>query len=72
MLNTYNVAESSAVEPMYYGSIVTIHKCSDYQGVLIIQSGLHAKAPFVTITMCVNYAGAQVSTLTSFTVYMWS
>ena len=31
----------------------------DYQGVLIIQVSLqiHAKAPFVAITKCVDYAG---------------
>ena len=45
-LNIHYAAERCAVEPMYY----EIHKCCpDYQGVLIIQFSLHAKAPFVTI-----------------------
>ena len=38
------VAESCTVEPMCYGYIRTIHKCPDYQGVLITQFSLHAKA----------------------------
>ena len=33
-----------------------IHKCPDYQGVLIIQVSLYDKAPFGTITKCVYYA----------------
>ena len=47
------------MEPVYYGYIGTIHKCPDYQVVLIIQFSLHAKTPFVTITKCVyvDYAG---------------
>ena len=53
-------AESCAVEPMYYGCIGTIYKCPDYQGVLIIQFSLHAKAPFVTVTKCVDYAGVLI------------
>ena len=48
---------SFAVEPMYFGCIGAIHKCPDYQGVLIIQFSLHATAPYVTITKCVDYAG---------------
>ena len=59
-LNIHDVAESCAVEPMYYGRIGTIHKCPDYQGVLIIQFSLHAKAPFVTITKHVDYAGVLI------------
>ena len=37
----------------------------DYQGVLIIQVSLqmHAKAPFVTITKCVDYAGVIISSV---------
>ena len=42
---------------MYYEYIGTIHKYPDYQGVLIIQFNLYAKAPFMTITKCVDYAG---------------
>lgn len=42
------------------GHIGTIHKCPDYQGVLIIQFSLHAKAQFATITKCVNYAGVLI------------
>ena len=39
--------------------------------VLIIQFSLYAKAPFVTITKCVDYAGVlKVSCLTCFTVYL--
>ena len=58
-LNIYYVAESGVVEPMYCGRIGTIHKCPDYQVVLIIQLSLHAKATFMTITKSVyaDYAG---------------
>ena len=54
-LNIHYVYESCAVESMYYECIGTIHKCPDYQVVPIIQFSLHAKAPFVTITKCINY-----------------
>ena len=30
------------------------------ESVLIIQFSLHAKAPFMTITMCVGYAGVHI------------
>ena len=43
-----------------YGHTGTIHKCPDYQGILIIQFSLHAKAPFVTIPKCVDYAGVLI------------
>ena len=43
-----------------HGFIGTIHKCHDYQDVLIIQFSLHAKAPFMTITKCVDYAGVSI------------
>ena len=58
-LNIQYVAESCAVEPIYYGHIGTIHKCPDNQVFLIIQFSLHAKAPFVTITkfVYIDYAG---------------
>ena len=61
-LNIYSVAESCAVESMYYGCIGTIHKCPDYQVVPIIQFSLHAKAPFVIITKFVylDYAGVLI------------
>ena len=59
-LNIHYVAESCAVESMYYGHIGTIHKCPDYQVVPIIQFSLHAKAPFVTITKCVYVDYADV------------
>ena len=44
---------------VYYGHIRTIkfYKCPDYLGVLIIQVILNDKAPFGTITMCVDYVG---------------
>ena len=63
-LNIHYVAESCAVEPMYYGCIRIIHKYPDYQVVLIIQFSLHAKAPLVTIIKClytyVDYAGVLI------------
>ena len=45
------------MEPMYCGCIETIYKCPNYQGVLIIQFSLHAKALFVTVhySKCVHY-----------------
>ena len=55
-----HVADSCTVEPMYYGCIGTIHRCCDYQGVLIIEFSLHAKALFVTITKCVDYEGVRI------------
>ena len=45
------------MEPVYYGHLGTNKKCPDYQGVLIFQVNLYAKAPFGTITKCVDYAG---------------
>ena len=59
-LTVHYVAESCAVEPIYYGRIGTIHKCLDYQGDLIIQFSLHAKAPFMTMTKCTDYAGVLI------------
>ena len=36
-LNIHNVTETCAVVPVYYGHLEAIHKCPDYQGILIIQ-----------------------------------
>ena len=36
---------------MFYGHTGGIHKCPDY---------LYAKAPFVSITKCVDYAGVLI------------
>ena len=33
------------------------HRCPDYQAVLIFQVSLYDKAPFETMTKCVDYAG---------------
>lgn len=41
---------------MYYGHLGTNKMCPDYQGVLIVQVSLYDKAPFGTITNCVDYA----------------
>ena len=46
------------VEPVYYGHL--IHKCPDYQGVLIFQINLYDKVSFETITKCVDYAGVLI------------
>ena len=59
-LNIHYVAESCEVEPIYYGRTRAIHKCPDYQGVLIIQFSLHVKVPFVTIAKYVDYAGVLI------------
>ena len=48
------------MESMYYGCIGTIHKYPDHQGVLIIQFSLHTKAPFMTMTKCVDYTGVLI------------
>ena len=45
---------------MYYGHLEAIHKCPDYQGVLILQVSLYDKAPFGIITKCVDYAGVLI------------
>ena len=49
----WNPCIMDALEPF-------IHKCTDYQDVLIVQFSLHAKAPFMTITKCIDYAGVRV------------
>ena len=48
-----------AVQPVYYGHIGTIHKCTDYQGVPDYQVSLqvHSKAHFGSMTKYVDYAG---------------
>ena len=48
------------VEPVYYGHLETTHKCTDYQVVLIFQVSLYDKAPFGTITKCVDYVGVLI------------
>ena len=40
----------------------TIIKCPEYQSVPIFQINLYDKAPFETITTCVDYAGSTVCT----------
>ena len=59
-LNVHHVAESCTVKPLYYGHLVAIHKCLNYQSVLIIQFSLYAKAPFETIAKCVDYEGVLI------------
>ena len=53
-----------AVQPMYYGHIGTIRKCTELiiRMYLIIQVSLqvHAKAHFGTMTKCVDYAGVLI------------
>ena len=50
----------TTVEPVHYGHLWTNKNCPDYQGVLIFQVSLYAKALFRTITKCVDYAGALI------------
>ena len=38
----------------------TNKKCPDYESVLIFQVSLYDKAPFGTITKCVDYAGGPI------------
>ena len=51
-----------AVQLVYYGHIITIHKCGDTRVYLIIQvsSQVHTKAHFRTMTKCVDYAGVLI------------
>ena len=42
-LNIHDVAETSAMMLVYYGHLEAIHKCPDYQSVLIIQVNLYSK-----------------------------
>ena len=56
----WNLYIMDALEPIYYGRIGIIHKCPDYQCILINQFSLHDKAPFVTMTKCVDYAGVLI------------
>ena len=48
------------MEPVYYGHLRTNQKCPGYQGVLIFQVSLYEKAPFGTITKCVDYTGVHI------------
>ena len=45
---------------MNYGNLGTNKNCPDYQGVLIFRVSLYGKAPFGTITKCVDYAGIHI------------
>ena len=56
----WNLYIMDTLEPIYNGCIGTIHKCPDYQCILIFQFSLHAKAPFMTMTEYVDYAGVLV------------
>ena len=53
----------STVEPVYYGHLGTNRKCPNYQDVLIFQVSLYDKAPFGTITKCVDYAGVLITSV---------
>ena len=48
--------KNDTVKPVYYGHLGTNKRCPDYQAVLIFQVSLYDKAPFGTITKCVDYA----------------
>ena len=48
------------MKPVYYGQFGTNQKYPDCQGVLIFQVSLYDKAPFGTITKCVDYAGVLI------------
>ena len=48
------------VEPVYYGNLGTTHKWPIYQGVLIFQVSLYNKAPFGSITKCVDYVSVHI------------
>ena len=54
---------SHTVGPVYYEHLGTSKKCPGYQGVLIFQVSLYDKAPFGTITKCVDYASALFSSV---------
>ena len=45
------------MELAYYGHLGIIHKCPDYQGVLIFHISSYGKAPFGIVTKCVHYEG---------------
>ena len=45
---------------VYYEHLKTNKKCLNYQGVLIFQVSLYDKAPFGTITKCVDYTGVPI------------
>lgn len=54
-LNICDIVETCAVISVYNGHLEAIHKHHDYQGVLIIQVNLYAKAPFGTITKFLSH-----------------
>ena len=56
----HDATETCAVVLVYYRHLEAIHRCPDYQGILIIWVNLYVKAPFVTITKYVDYAGALI------------
>ena len=58
----YTKIAIATVEPVCYGHLGINQKCPDYQGV---QVSLYDKAPFGTITRCVDYA-----TIASLVVYV--
>ena len=58
-MKTFN-KHVATVEPVYCGHLGSNKKYPDYQGVLIFQVTLYDKAPFRTITQCVDYAGVLI------------
>ena len=46
---------------MNYGHLGTAQNHPDYQGILIFQVSLYAKAPYGAITKCVDYAGVLIN-----------
>ena len=59
-MNSWPEPNPNTVEPVYYGHLGTDKQCPDYQSVLIFQVSLYDKAPFGTITKCVDYAGGLI------------
>ena len=74
-LNIHYVADSCAVETMYVAIMDTLQQfinvLHDYQGVLVIQFSLHAKAPFMTITKCACRLCTEVSLIPSVHINMF-
>ena len=62
----------STAEPVYYGHRGANKKCPDYKGVLIFLVSSYDKAPFGTVTKCVDYAVVLIfkCRYTGFTVYL--
>ena len=48
------------MDPVYYGHFWIIHKCPDYQDVLIFQVSLYDETSFGTITKCIDYVGVLI------------